>query len=503
MSSNISRRILIAVVGVTLLLSAQAFAVTSADYYQAGVQLYNQRNYAQAIQYFSAALSLDPNNAGALQGRANCNYTQGQYQQALDDYQKVQAINPTPQLSQFIQALQAKVGAAAPASPGLPGATTTGSFDQGVALYQQKQYAAAIPMFQQATRDNPNDSKAYYYLGVTQMMTGDMRDAALNLTLSDKKQPNPSIEAYVTQLRARLTPEDQQWVDGQVSASMTASGAAVSSGTSGKSKSLGFRLEPGISLLDLADFNTNAQTDTDAVSQLQSSYPDLSFSGSVPSGCVNIALEPVLRLSPNLELGVPLGYLAAGQANGKISNKSGEFISDSYDISAFEAGVNLRYLIGTGSIQPFVAAGALVAPININYSASANTTTVNYFANANPVTYSASGNFTGMAIGGQIQGGVDWHLGDTFTVSPFVGYQLATANSFQSTISGSGANGGQTAQLDVVSTTYGKVITPVSGGNLILPTNSSLAGSAVPPDSKPLTVDLSGLKAGVQVSVFF
>ena len=99
-------------------------AATSADYYQAGLTLYNAKNYAQSVQYFSVALQLDPTNTGALQGRANCEYAQGNYAAALADYQKVLAQNPNnAQLSQFVQDLQAKMGSA-PASPAGPGAST-------------------------------------------------------------------------------------------------------------------------------------------------------------------------------------------------------------------------------------------------------------------------------------------------------------------------------------------------------------------------------------------
>src|ERR1019366_7709513 len=102
------------------ILSGRVYAVTSAEYAAAGLQLYNQKNYPQAIQYYSAAISLDPNNAAALQGRANCYYSQGQLPQAISDYQKVYAIAPSPQLSQFIQALQAKAGTNAPAAATAP-----------------------------------------------------------------------------------------------------------------------------------------------------------------------------------------------------------------------------------------------------------------------------------------------------------------------------------------------------------------------------------------------
>ena len=99
--------------------SSKAQAYAAADYYNAGLQLYNAQNYAQAAQYFSAAVQMDPTNMAALQGRANCYYTLGRYSEALADYQKVDSVMPSPALDQMIQSLQAKVAAA-------PGATTGG-----------------------------------------------------------------------------------------------------------------------------------------------------------------------------------------------------------------------------------------------------------------------------------------------------------------------------------------------------------------------------------------
>ena len=119
--------------------------------------------------------------------------------------------------------------------------------------------------------------------------------------------------------------------------------------------------------------------------------------------------------------------------------------------------------------------------------------------------------FTGIAVGGQASLGLDWHLGDTFVISPFAGYQFASGNSFQSTVNNSnssGASSGQTAQLEVVPTSNGNVITPVSNGKFILPVLNGgqlpfEAGSAIPSGSRPLEIDLSGPYAGLQVSAFF
>jgi tetratricopeptide (TPR) repeat protein len=39
------------------------------------------------------------------------------------------------------------------------------SFEQGMALFNQGRFAAAIPFFEDATREDPNFAQAYFYLG--------------------------------------------------------------------------------------------------------------------------------------------------------------------------------------------------------------------------------------------------------------------------------------------------------------------------------------------------
>ncbi len=478
-----------------LVLSQAAYGYSAGDYYNAGLQLYNARNYGQAAQYFTAALSLEPNNTAALQGRANSYYSLGQFPQALADYQKVQALSPSNQLAQLIQALQAKVGSSAPAGSTVPPAAPGESFNQGVALYQQKQYAAAVPALQKAARENPNDANAYYYLGASYLGLGDAKNAALNLAISNRKQPNPSVEAYVTQLKARLTPEDQQWMDGQLAAS-TAAGAAGVSGPKAN-KNLGIRLEPGLTLLTLTDFTSNAESQSIRGEALRNSDPSITYNGVVPTGCLNVRLEPVLKLSPNFELGLPIGMMPVGTASETTQNDSGFTMTDSYNISAFTVGVNARYLLGAGDIQPFIAGGILVAPISIDYLGTFGFPT-------DPNNYdSAKGTFMGMAFGGQAQLGLDWHLGDMFCVSPFVGYQVASAGDFSADVQG----GGGKAQLSVVPTADGNLITPVAGGKFVMHVIDSktvyFPGDDVPAGTKPLSVDLGGVTAGVQISAFF
>jgi Tetratricopeptide repeat len=84
---------------------------------QAANAAYGSQNYDQAISDYQAALQGNPNSWQAYQGMGNCYYAKGQYNDALTQYNQALALNPNnPQLSQFVQALQAKVGAAAPAA---------------------------------------------------------------------------------------------------------------------------------------------------------------------------------------------------------------------------------------------------------------------------------------------------------------------------------------------------------------------------------------------------
>ena len=48
-----------------LLLAVGVQAQTSDVYYQAGLKLYSSQDYSRALQYFGAAIKLDPQNAAA------------------------------------------------------------------------------------------------------------------------------------------------------------------------------------------------------------------------------------------------------------------------------------------------------------------------------------------------------------------------------------------------------------------------------------------------------
>ncbi len=495
--------------GALLALAPAAGAYTATDYYNAGLQLYNAQNYDQAIQYFSAAIQLDPNNAPALQGRANCYYAQGQYPQALDDYQRVQALQPSPQLAAMIQALQAKLGAApaAPAQPPVPGAEagSTGSpqaglppsgdaFAQGQALVQQQQYAQAIPFFQNAVQQNPSDSKSYYYLGICQVQAGDLKDAAVALGVSDRLNPNPSVEAYVSQLKARLSPDDQQWVDSQVQAG--ANTKPVAAGHPHRRREKSVRIFVGLSALNLSDLNTNASSFENLTRYSQNNGdPSAQYSGAVPSATVNLGLEADYPLGSDFEIGVMLGFMPAGSATDSLTDSSGFSLTDSFNIVGVNIGLNARYFLTQDDIQPWIAGGPLLVACPINYA---------YNLDAGGVTF--GGPFSGVGFGGQAQVGVDAHLMDSFVLSLFAGYEVASVGSLTGTIANSnipGVTSGSSVQLDVVPTGQGNFVAPVSNGVLCVPVYGYNAGSAAPPGSRPMVMDLSGPVGGLAVSYSF
>jgi tetratricopeptide (TPR) repeat protein len=84
----------------------------SVQYFQAGNTYYSQKNYDLAIRYYQGAAQGNPKLWQAYQGMGNCYYAKGDTNNALTNYNKALSLNPNnPQLSQFVQSLQAKVGA--------------------------------------------------------------------------------------------------------------------------------------------------------------------------------------------------------------------------------------------------------------------------------------------------------------------------------------------------------------------------------------------------------
>lgn len=192
------------------LLCSSAQAYTAADYANAGVQLYKARNYPLAVQYFNAALQLDPNNVAALQGRGNCFYQQGQYSQALDDYLKAQALEPSMERSWMIQNLESRLGPssvpttlptpadqAGPAKPArkkhryVPFYGLVARFDPGFATLHLSDFSANAQFMQQVARIGQDSNPSFNY-------SGSLPNLSANLQVELDKMLGPDFEVGLT-----------------------------------------------------------------------------------------------------------------------------------------------------------------------------------------------------------------------------------------------------------------------------------------------------------------
>jgi tetratricopeptide (TPR) repeat protein len=91
----------VVLIAVTLMLSVIAPGVVRAQattdvsaLVDKAYALYSQGNYTQAIQYYDKALAIDPNDKHALDGKGNALYNQGNYKQAIKFYDEALAVDP-------------------------------------------------------------------------------------------------------------------------------------------------------------------------------------------------------------------------------------------------------------------------------------------------------------------------------------------------------------------------------------------------------------------------
>ncbi len=75
-------------------ITTPCFAANSVEYFNTGLALYKQGNYTQAIQYFNAAVSLDPTLWQAYQGLAQSEKALGKNAEALDACEKSLELHP-------------------------------------------------------------------------------------------------------------------------------------------------------------------------------------------------------------------------------------------------------------------------------------------------------------------------------------------------------------------------------------------------------------------------
>ena len=135
----------------------------TADYYNEGIEKYNNQDYQEAIEDFTQAIKINSNYAEAYLKRGNARYYLGDYQGTIEDYNQAIIINPN-----YAEAYNSR----------------------GCARYSSGDPQEAIKDFTQAIEINPNYAKAYSNRGNARSYLGDYQAAIEDCNQAIKINPN-------------------------------------------------------------------------------------------------------------------------------------------------------------------------------------------------------------------------------------------------------------------------------------------------------------------------
>jgi len=386
-----------------------AGAEAAAKYEAAGNQLYQANDFTQAVRYYQAALQMDPSRKAAYVGLGNCHYRLGNKTAALEAYDKALALDPSnAQLAQFVNALRGSETSVA---------QTVDPMRQATELFTQKRYAEAIPLFEQAAKANPSDPKAQYYWAYACAMSGDRRGAALHFYRYNALAPNPGVQAYADKVKASLSPEDQAWLDTQLSG-----GATAGAGVKSKPKKFSLRLGPTLVLSSQKDLDAYAKAVTTAVGEAQTLDPTLSVSVEAPKGYLMMGLEPTYLVSPNLEVGLSLGYYFVKDM---VIDVAGEGYNSRTTIGfgTMDVGLCGRFNLGKPGkkTRPFVDLGVRFVSVSTSLEEKA------VYLTDPDRNRELSKDGSAAGIGGQLRVGLDYAMSPSVHISPTLGYKFLKA----------------------------------------------------------------------------
>ena len=474
-------------------LSLNAQASSAGQYFSAANQLYSSRNYNQAIQYYGAVVKTNPNYAPAYQGIANCYYALGNRQYALAYYQRAYQLSPNAQLGQLIQSLQAQAAPVPTPRPVNP------SLAMGMRYFQARQYAAAIPYFQQATRQIPNDYRPFYYLGYSYYMANQQKYGALYIGVADMKQPNASVRATSEKIKANLSDEDAQWVDDQLSKYSDSTGLKIPP----RKNKVMFGFDFGLGMEYLV-------SDPTQITLAAAKQNSVALTGVTPSLIPLPSAEFFMQVSPNFELDfsgtyLPVGtlsytwnemapwadlYLPTGgggyPVNFYANPQPSYYYKNNYTTSIFTASLGFKLLFGDPTVKAYFGAGADISPISLTFKKTIYTQS-NGLIGEDPSSSDqpGEGDYTTVAFGGHAVLGADFILSRSLSFGPYIGYKYLDATNFK--------NSSGTLTLNQDNGDVG---------------NSTVFGNAaiynpVPPNTVPLDLDLSGIYGGMSVRFAF
>ncbi|HEY5038023.1 MAG TPA: tetratricopeptide repeat protein [bacterium] len=386
-------------------------------------------------------------------------------------------------------------------------------FSSGLVLFQQKQYAAALPLFEQAVQENPSP-KAYYHLAYCQYLTGDLKDAALNFYREDQLNPSPPQKRFADKLKDKLSLNDQEWVESQLQpanpsapVSLNTPPPPVSSrvkpddawGTEMFFGRFGLRASAEVALLNMQDFNTEANSFGAVGLSYKKSDPSLTYGSSVPG------IDPLLVFNPffsfgDFEIGPKISYLFSTSATYYRGDSYGYATNVQHAFDTFSLALESRYYLRIDKksrlfIEPSFGFQPLHMDSTFSYRGTSSTP--------------SSGNYgfhtdgTGLDLG--LRAGVQFVTGPNFTVSVMGGYEYAVVQNLHGTYYDS--------NYPNMNGTPGTAVmehSPYWGQDFVwfLPDDPSknnffYSSAAEAQSARPLKVDFSGIRAAVDFAYLF
>ncbi|HET9870711.1 MAG TPA: hypothetical protein VFR02_09490, partial [bacterium] len=289
----------------------------------------------------------------------------------------------------------------------------------------------------------------------------------LNFAYYGKKKKDEKVQAMADRIKARLSPEDQDWVDQQLATEPPFPPPFRYSG-------IGLRLGADVQFAALADFNDYAKT-----------LKGMGVSAASPAVALGAEISPFVQVIDGLEAGFSLGGIFLGGFSASTNSASPQQ-NGNIDYDLWDGGLDLKATFlraDRGKIRFFLEADprAYLGSLSV----------VNSDTSVNWGFLPVNGNFSTTGFGGVLKLGMEWKPLPNSLVGFFAGYQMADLTGF----TGSGAANGSSTAVP------GKLVTvrDPSGTRLEFVPD----GSPDPAGASPTALDLGGVVAGAQLTALF
>ncbi|HSW53881.1 MAG TPA: tetratricopeptide repeat protein [Ignavibacteriaceae bacterium] len=184
------------------------------ELYHRGLVAANNRNFIEAIEYYSEFLELYPNDYRAYNNRGASKAKLGYYDDAIRDFDKVIDLNPNDinayynrgltknQKGEYISALK-DFDKVIEINPDIADAYN----DRGISKKNLEDYESAIQDYNRAIEINPSYSKAYTNRGIAKRKLGDYMGAIKDYSKAIEINPNDA-DTYINRGIAKYFLDD-------------------------------------------------------------------------------------------------------------------------------------------------------------------------------------------------------------------------------------------------------------------------------------------------------